>query len=313
MPLGVRDAPEQWPPLTLVIKARVFTISAGLRSGRNASVDEVVDATHSLSHESDTLNEAGACHPPANNLLEAEVRLRDERAPPTGCGCRVNQRGCAKLTTAVFGDRVGPPQPAEADSPRPKSLALESALCRRCTKSRGARGFVRQPRLQAEARDESAASPKCGSGRRGPAHCRFGTTSDVSPARASLLVRRPTGYGLPTAAPSASWAEAGVPIVADREATRLAIRGSTSELRMRHVAARAQRCRHCCRSVEAAVLLAERRRDTRRALVGRLRASARDGGRRSSGVDLGRRDAAVRSGCLCLDFALPRQRPAGPA
>ena len=92
-----------------------------------------------------TVHDAGDC------LDRGDVA---ERTSATASGCRTNQRGYTKLTRAVFGDLVGPPQPAEVDSPRPKSLALESALCRRCTKSRGPRGFVRQPRDEALARVE---------------------------------------------------------------------------------------------------------------------------------------------------------------
>jgi hypothetical protein len=52
-------------------------------------------------------------------------------------------------------------------------------------------------------------------------------------SRSRPAPRRPTGYGLPTAPPLASWAAAGPPIVADREATRLVIRYSRSDAKRR--------------------------------------------------------------------------------
>jgi hypothetical protein len=80
------------------------------------------------------------------NRTGARVGGRSALTTPFVRGCRTNQGRCAKPTTAVFGDLVTAPQAAEADPPRPKRLTPESALCRRCTKSRGPRGFMRQPR-----------------------------------------------------------------------------------------------------------------------------------------------------------------------
>src|ERR1035437_1519374 len=93
---------------------------------------------------------AGAVEP-GRALLR--LLTRGSVGPTAGLvgGCRTNQTGCTNLTTADFADPVRAAQAGRAGPPRRKWFTPESLPCRRRTKSRDTRWFVRQPRRIGEA------------------------------------------------------------------------------------------------------------------------------------------------------------------
>jgi hypothetical protein len=146
---------------------------------------------------------------------EHQRRRGLQTLPQSLRGRRTNQGGCTKLTTPVFPDLMGARQAAEADPPRPKRLTPESELCRKRTKGRGPRWFVRRPPCRSGR--VTAGEPRllgqvpmhncrrrcrvcciaCGSGRlrpREPRHCRTSsaarTAAAVGSARADACRRQ---------------------------------------------------------------------------------------------------------------------------
>jgi hypothetical protein len=76
--------------------------------------------------------------------LGSELELGGE-TPPFPRGCRTNQTACTNLIRAVFADLVRAPQAGRAGRRRRKGLTPESSPCRKRTRSRDPRWFVRQP------------------------------------------------------------------------------------------------------------------------------------------------------------------------
>jgi hypothetical protein len=99
------------------------------------------DIAAASDHERRHLSTVLRCRHPGEALGPA-ARLA---AAPSTRGCRTNQTGCTNLTTADFADLVRAAQAGRAGPPRRKWFTPESAPCRRRTKSRDTRWFVRQP------------------------------------------------------------------------------------------------------------------------------------------------------------------------
>jgi hypothetical protein len=86
------------------------------------------------------------CTRPCEPCIRRTSRSRrTSPAAPSRRGCRTNQTACTNLTMAVFADLVRAAQAAQAGPSRRKWFTPESSPCRRRTKSRARRWFVRRP------------------------------------------------------------------------------------------------------------------------------------------------------------------------